>query len=312
MTTSYSFRPKRRYGCLTNNHMIAKTGLGTLIALRSVLILVFGVVSILHRMRVVFIHLLLSIAICAYRTMLSWLLLLSISTTGTVIIGTWSPRWTSPSRRSLASTIPIIPSFQPQLPVGLSYEYNATIANTMRIMCRPSIPQHTLWVSRSTSVSCVSVSLELPRIWAMDTIRRPVRRSMPARSDAYLSEFTINPALPEGVNMDPATGTITGSFRNTTSNQVYTVTGRNEYWYNFPGTTSVLPTSFFLLLHQLYTHPTSTPNLCRKLVIATHLLRSRYIQRCGMNRYIQYHVSVHTFSYQPVVPTGAYYLMVST
>ena len=50
---------------------------------------------------------------------------------------------------------------------------------------------------------------------------------MPARSDAYLSEFTISPALPEGVNMDPATGTITGSFRNTTSNQVYTVTGRN-------------------------------------------------------------------------------------
>ena len=34
---------------MTNNHMIAKTGLGTLIALRSVLILVFGVVSILHR-----------------------------------------------------------------------------------------------------------------------------------------------------------------------------------------------------------------------------------------------------------------------
>ena len=146
----------------------------------------------------------------------------------------------------------------------------------------------------------------------MDTIRRPVRRSMPARSDAYLSEFTINPALPEGVNMDPATGTITGSFRNTTSNQVYTVTGRNEYWYNFPGTTSVLPTSFFLLLHQLYTHPTSTPHLCRKLVIATHLLRSRYIQRCGMNRYIQYLVSVHTFSYHTVVPTSAYYLMVST
>ena len=51
---------------------------------------------------------------------------------------------------------------------------------------------------------------------------------MPARSDAYLSEFTISPALPEGVNMDPATGTITGSFANTaTSNQVYTVTGRN-------------------------------------------------------------------------------------
>ena len=50
---------------------------------------------------------------------------------------------------------------------------------------------------------------------------------VPARSDAYLSEFTISPALPEGVNMDPATGTITGSFRNTTSNQVYTVTGRN-------------------------------------------------------------------------------------
>ena len=51
--------------------MIAKTGLGTLIALRSVLILVFGIVSILHRMRVVSIHLLLSIAICAYTTMLS-------------------------------------------------------------------------------------------------------------------------------------------------------------------------------------------------------------------------------------------------
>ena len=51
---------------------------------------------------------------------------------------------------------------------------------------------------------------------------------VPARSDAYLNEFTINPALPEGVNMDPATGTITGSFANTaTSNQVYTVTGRN-------------------------------------------------------------------------------------
>ena len=50
---------------------------------------------------------------------------------------------------------------------------------------------------------------------------------MPVRSDAYLSEFTISPALPEGVNMDPATGTITGSFSNTTSNQVYTVTGRN-------------------------------------------------------------------------------------
>ena len=31
-----------------------------------------------------------------------------------------------------------------------------------------------------------------------------------------------------------------------------------------------------------------------------------------MNRYIQYHVSVHTFSYHTVVPTSAYYLMVST
>ena len=85
-----------------------------------------------------------------------------------------------------------------------------------------------------------------------------------------------------------------------------------EYWYNFPGTTSVLPTSFFLPLHLLYTHPTSTPHLCRKLVIATHLLRYRYVQRCGMNRYIQYHVSVYTFSYHTVVPTSAYYLMVST
>ena len=85
-----------------------------------------------------------------------------------------------------------------------------------------------------------------------------------------------------------------------------------KYWYKYWGTTSVLPTSFFLPLHQLYTHPTSTPNLYRKLVIATHLLRYRYVQRCGMNRYIQYHVSVHTFSYQAVVPTSAYYLMVST
>ena len=31
-----------------------------------------------------------------------------------------------------------------------------------------------------------------------------------------------------------------------------------------------------------------------------------------MNRYIQYHVSVHTFSYHTVVPTSAYYLMFST
>ena len=48
MTSSYSFRPKRRYGCLTNSHMIAKTRLGTPFALRSVLILVFGIASILH------------------------------------------------------------------------------------------------------------------------------------------------------------------------------------------------------------------------------------------------------------------------
>ena len=31
-----------------------------------------------------------------------------------------------------------------------------------------------------------------------------------------------------------------------------------------------------------------------------------------MNRYIQYHVSVYTFSYHTVVSTSAYYLMVST
>ena len=70
---------------------------------------------------------------------------------------------------------------------------------------------------------------------------------------------------------------------------------------------------FILLTTTPTLHPSYLdPHLCRELVIATHLLRSRYVQRCGMNRYIHYHVSVYTFSYQAVVPTGAYYLMVST
>ena len=57
------------------------------------------------------------------------------------------------------------PRFNPQLPVGLSYEYTANGSfKTVRIVGTPSVPQHTLWVSRSTSVSCVLVSLELPRI----------------------------------------------------------------------------------------------------------------------------------------------------
>ena len=129
---------------MTKSHMIAKTRLGAPFVFRSVLILVFGIAFILHRMRVVSIHLLLYIAICAYRTMLSWLLLLSISMTGTVIIGTWSPRWTSPSRRSLALALPIVRPVSTTSFLSLSYEYTANgDFKTVRIVGTPSVPQQT-------------------------------------------------------------------------------------------------------------------------------------------------------------------------
>ena len=129
------------------------------------------------------------------------------------------------------------PRFNPQLPVGLSYEYTANgNFKTVRIVGTPSVPQQTKTYSIGFKeyVSQLRIGIignPTSLSYGFDSMTQYVGvpiEPVPARSDAYLGEFTINPALPEGVNIDATTGTITGQFNNTaTSNQVYTVTGRN-------------------------------------------------------------------------------------
>ena len=130
-----------------------------------------------------------------------------------------------------------VPRFNPQLPSGLSYEYTANGNDrTVRIVGTPLDPQQTKTYSVGFKeyVSQLRIGVignPTSLSYGFDSMTQYVGvpiEPVPARSDAYLNEFTISPALPEGVTMDATTGTITGQFTNTaTSNQVYTVTGRN-------------------------------------------------------------------------------------
>lgn len=129
------------------------------------------------------------------------------------------------------------PRFNPQLPVGLSYEWTSSgTSRTVVISGTPSVPQQTKTYSvgfkeyvSQLRIGVIGTPTSLS--YGFDSMTQYVGvpiEPVPARSDAYLNTFTISPALPEGVSFSTTDGTITGKFPDTTSsNQVYTVTGSN-------------------------------------------------------------------------------------
>ena len=95
------------------------------------------------------------------------------------------------------------PRFNPQLPVGLSYEYTANgDFKTVRIVGTPSVPQQTKTYSvgfkeyvSQLRIGIIGTPTYLS--YGFDSMTQYVGvpiEPVPARSDAYLNEFTISPS----------------------------------------------------------------------------------------------------------------------
>ena len=135
-----------------------------------------------------------------------------------------------------------IPRMNPQLPIGLSFETTSETVNyyplyTVVITGTPSVAQQlsTYSVGNKEYVTQFQIGIigtPSSLSYGFDSMTQYVGvpiEPIPVRSDAYLNQFTIQPALPAGVTIDTATGTITGKFPDTSmSNQVFTVTGSNS------------------------------------------------------------------------------------
>ena len=142
----------------------------------------------------------------------------------------------------LVTTLNRIPRINPQLPIGLSFETTQVSQGgypfyTVVISGTPSVPQQssTYSVGNKEFVTQFRIGIigtPSSLSYGFDSMTQYVGvpiEPIPIRSDAYLNEFTIQPALPASVTMDPTTGTITGKFPDTSmSNQVFTVTGKNS------------------------------------------------------------------------------------
>ena len=135
------------------------------------------------------------------------------------------------------------PRINPQLPIGLSFTSTYETSGyynryyTVVISGTPSVPQQasTYSVGSHQYVSQFRIGIigqPTSLSYGFDTMTQYVGvpiEPIPARADAYLNNFSIQPALPNGVSLDTSTGTITGAFPDTSmSNQVFTVTASNS------------------------------------------------------------------------------------
>ena len=145
------------------------------------------------------------------------------------------------------------PRFNPQLPSGLSYTLTVSgFVKTVVISGTPMAPQqlsvysigYKEYVSQiriGVIGQATSLSYGFEYMYQyVDVTTEPI----PARSDAFLNDFRITPALPNGVTIDASTGTIRGKFPDTSSTDVvYTVTATN-------GVSTVTTTLKFIVKEQ--------------------------------------------------------------
>ena len=175
------------------------------------------------------------------------------SCTNTTIVGTVGQPIEPVTCTCTIKTANRDPRFNPQLPSGLSYTLTVSgFVKTVVISGTPMAPQqlsvysigYKEYVSQiriGVIGQATSLSYGFDYMYQyVDVTTEPI----PARSDAFLNDFRITPALPNGVTIDATTGTIRGKFPDTSSTDVvYTVTATN-------GVSTVTTTLKFIVKEQ--------------------------------------------------------------
>jgi len=151
-----------------------------------------------------------------------------------------------------AEGVPIIPdapsesggpatqySVQPPLPTGLHLEpQTGAITGAPTTVSRDAV--YTITASNAGGSATTRVEIEVKdSVIAPDELsyldrsviyvtNEPITPNTPISDGGEITQFTVTPALPEGLVMDPQTGIITGTPTTVTAPAVYTVIGSNS------------------------------------------------------------------------------------